>query len=173
MVPIDGGRAYWYAAVNAPPGGTDTSRAGLRALFAGWHAPVHTLLEATPEEAILRGDVFDRPPSSAWGRGRVTLLGDAAHPMTPNLGQGACQAIEDAVVLARCLAERCDEVALRRYEDRRRRRANQVVISARRLGTIAQWDGKLLCRLRDAAVAAVPASAMRRSLAASWTFQAA
>ena len=115
MVPIDGGRAYWYAAVNAPPGGTETSRAVLRGLFAGWHAPVHTLVEATPEEAILRGDVFDRPPSSFWGRGRVTLLGDAAHPMTPNLGQGACQAIEDAVVLARCLAERCDAGALRRY----------------------------------------------------------
>jgi 2-polyprenyl-6-methoxyphenol hydroxylase-like FAD-dependent oxidoreductase len=172
MVPIDGGRAYWYAAVNAPPGGTEISRAVLRALFAGWHASVHTLVEATPEEAILRGDVFDRPPSSIWGRGRVTLLGDAAHPMTPNLGQGACQAIEDAVVLARCLAERCDPAALRRYEARRRRRANQVVVSARRLGAIAQWEGKLLCRLRDAAFATVPASSMRRSLTASWTFEA-
>lgn len=171
IVPIDGERVYWYATLNAPPGGVDTSRDTLRALFADWPAPVDALLEATPEEAILRADVLDRPPTRRWGAGPVTLLGDAAHPMTPNLGQGACQAIEDAVVLAQCLEGAGDRVAaLRRYEDRRRKRTSGMVTAARRLGAVAQWDDPALCRLRDAAFAAIPAWATRRYLVRSWSF---
>ena len=68
------------------------------------------LVEAAEEGTILRTDIYDREPlGERWGIGRVTLLGDAAHPMTPNLGQGACQAIEDAVVLALCLGERAPQ----------------------------------------------------------------
>jgi 2-polyprenyl-6-methoxyphenol hydroxylase-like FAD-dependent oxidoreductase len=172
MVPIDGGRIYWYATLTIPRGGRDTTRGTLLDLFRGWHDPIQALLEATPQPAILRNDIFDRPPSPRWGEGPVTLLGDAAHPMTPNLGQGACQAIEDAVVLARCLAE-CDEPesGLRRYEERRRARANAVVVAARRLGRIGQWESPLACRFRDALFAALPFSAARRQLAESWTFK--
>ena len=86
------------------------AKATLSHLFSGWHRPVVDLVEAAEEGTILRTDIYDREPlGERWGIGRVTLLGDAAHPMTPNLGQGACQAIEDAVVLALCLGERAPQ----------------------------------------------------------------
>ena len=88
---------------------------------------------------------------------RITLLGDAAHPMTPDLGQGACQAIEDAVVLARSLAEEGDiEAARRLYEERRADRVAYVVRQSRRLGRIGQLENPLLRRLRDATLRAIP-----------------
>jgi 2-polyprenyl-6-methoxyphenol hydroxylase-like FAD-dependent oxidoreductase len=76
------------------------------------------IIEGTPEDAIVQNDIVDRPPLRRWGRGRVTLLGDAAHATTPNLGQGACMALEDAVVLASLPQHDSASVesALREYE---------------------------------------------------------
>ena len=85
---------------------TGATKGALLGLLRGWSGPVPALIEATEEPAILRTDIYDRdPPRKRWGEGRLTLLGDAAHPMTPDLGQGACQAIEDALELARCLGD--------------------------------------------------------------------
>jgi 2-polyprenyl-6-methoxyphenol hydroxylase-like FAD-dependent oxidoreductase len=99
----------------------------------------------------------------AWGRGRVTLLGDVAHPSTPNLGQDACQAIEDAVVLARCLKEAGERAAsygvpsaLRRYEVLRRERTAWIVRRSRAVGRVGQIENPLLCGLRDAALRVTP-----------------
>jgi len=94
MLPIGNGRVFWYATHNCPAGGQD--RAGerkplLHRLFHHWRAPIEQLIEATDEAVILRNDILDRRPVRHWGSGHVTLLGDAAHPPTPNLGQGACQ----------------------------------------------------------------------------------
>ena len=96
-------RVYWYATNIAPEGEGDSEsqiKNTLSQLFRGWE-PIAAPIGATPESAILRNDIYDRDPLSRWSCDRVTLLGDATHPMTPNLGQGACQAIEDAVVLKR------------------------------------------------------------------------
>lgn len=105
---IGNNRIHWFAAINAPEGEQDApigrKQETIRR-FAGWYEPIVAVIEATPESAILRHDIYDRKPLREWGRGRVTLLGDAAHPMLPNLGQGAGQGLEDAVVLARCLEE--------------------------------------------------------------------
>jgi 2-polyprenyl-6-methoxyphenol hydroxylase-like FAD-dependent oxidoreductase len=80
----------------------------------------------------------------------VTLLGDAAHPMTPDLGQGACQALENAAVLTRCLESTNDPVsALRAYEEHRIRRANSFVRASRTFGRLFQLERNLACRLRD------------------------
>ena len=95
--------AYCFAAARAPEGERGTpeeEKAALLAGVEGWADPIPELVEATPAEAILRHDLYDRPPKGPWGKKRVTTLGDAAHPMLPNLGQGACQAIEDAAALA-------------------------------------------------------------------------
>ena len=102
-------------------------------------------------------------PAGGWAG--VTLLGDAAHPMTPNLGQGACQAIEDAVVLARCLRE-VDGVAdaLRRYEELRAARTARIVRQSRRIGRVGQLENPLLCRLRDRALAMIPSKLQLRQL---------
>jgi 2-polyprenyl-6-methoxyphenol hydroxylase-like FAD-dependent oxidoreductase len=148
------GRAYWYAAQTVPEGQGDPSpgrKHGLLGLFRGWHEPIEALIRATDEAAILRNDVYDRPALRRWSVGRVTVLGDAAHPMTPDLGQGACQALEDAVVLADCLAPTGDVAgALRAYESRRLPRTSRIVRESRRTGTIAQWSHPLACRFREA-----------------------
>ena len=130
-----------------PPQGR---KRGLLDRFRGWHAPIGELVEATDESAILRNDIYDRPPLSRWVLGRATLLGDAAHPMTPDLGQGACQAIEDAVILADCLRDAADvPSALRAYEARRIPRTRRMMRESREAGWIAQWSNPLACRLRE------------------------
>jgi 2-polyprenyl-6-methoxyphenol hydroxylase-like FAD-dependent oxidoreductase len=167
------GRVYWFATANAPEGGKDAppgSPAGAKAtlshLFSGWHRPVVDLVEAAEEGTILRTDIYDRVPlGERWGTGRVTLLGDAAHPMTPNLGQGACQAIEDAVVLARCLGERgATAESLRSYERLRSDRVAMVVRRSRRVGSIGQVKNPAICWLRDRALAMIPPKAQLRQL---------
>lgn len=100
VAPLGGGDFYWFATKNAPEGEGDAPagrKAELLERFGSWAEPVPAVIRAADEGEILRHDVYDRDPPARWGVGRVTLLGDAAHPMTPNLGQGACQAIEDAV----------------------------------------------------------------------------
>lgn len=152
QVPMSGNRVYWFAAQTAPEGAhsPDGEKAELLRICRGWHAPIEALIEATPEAAILRNDIYDRPPLSRWGEQRVTLLGDAAHPMTPNLGQGACQALEDAVVLARCLRNQADVVAaLRAYEVQRIPRTSYIVQQSRRVGVIGQWQQPVAVWLRN------------------------
>lgn len=142
QVPMSGNRIYWFAAQTAPEGmhSADGEKNELLRIYRGWHTPIEPLIEATPEAAILRNDIYDRPPLRRWGAQRVTLLGDAAHPMTPNLGQGACQALEDAVVLARCLQQQKDGMAaLRQYETQRIPRTSFIVRQSRRIGAISQW----------------------------------
>jgi 2-polyprenyl-6-methoxyphenol hydroxylase-like FAD-dependent oxidoreductase len=172
-VHVGRGRVYWFATANAPEGGKDGppgSPAGAKAtlshLFSGWHRPVVDLVEAAEEDTILRTDIYDREPlGERWGTGRVTLLGDAAHPMTPNLGQGACQAIEDAVVLALCLGERgATAESLRSYERLRSDRVAMVVRRSRRVGSIGQVKNPAICWLRDRALAMIPPKAQLRQL---------
>jgi 2-polyprenyl-6-methoxyphenol hydroxylase-like FAD-dependent oxidoreductase len=168
LVPIAGRRVYWYATGNVPEGGSDASPAGkarLARMFRGWHAPIPALLEATDAARILRTDIYDREPVDRWGSGRVTLLGDAAHPMTPNLGQGACQAIEDALVLARCLAGATNTAGLRRYEAERIPRTRAIVKASRRVGQIGQLEGRAVCGLRDVVLRLTPLSVTYRNLA--------
>src|SRR5258708_27671333 len=98
------------------------------------------VIEATDEEDIVRNPIYESKPLRHWSRGRVTLLGDAAHTMTPNLGQGACQAIEDAVELGKCLKSEPDIVsALQLYKRRRVRRTNMITRLARLVRCGVQW----------------------------------
>ncbi|MGS2644145.1 FAD-dependent oxidoreductase [Streptosporangium sp. G12] len=107
VMPLAGGTSYCYATDTVPAGGGGGDQlAELRRLFGDWHSPIPELLAAASPEKVLRNDVHHlAAPLPAMHRGRVALLGDAAHAMTPNLGQGACQAIEDAVVLAHVVGD--------------------------------------------------------------------
>ena len=108
------------------------------------------LIEATEGSTILRNAIFDLRPLSSWSKGYVTLLGDAAHAMTPNMGQGACQALEDAWVLASALRHIPSRVeALRFYQQKRLSHANMVVTYSRQMGAVAQGEHPLACWLRD------------------------
>lgn len=100
---VGGGKMQWYGFHREPAGGTDapgSRKARLMEIFGHWCDMVTDLIEATPEEDVLRRDIYDRPPIFQWADGRVALLGDSAHAMQPNLGQGGCMAIEDAFQLA-------------------------------------------------------------------------
>jgi 2-polyprenyl-6-methoxyphenol hydroxylase-like FAD-dependent oxidoreductase len=113
-------------------------------------SPSRALVERTPAPAVYRLDIWLRQPAERWSHGRVTLLGDAAHAMTPNLGQGAAQSIEDAIVLAKCLREHTDvAAALIEYERRRREHVNDIARQARRLAKMARWRNPVLCASRN------------------------
>jgi 2-polyprenyl-6-methoxyphenol hydroxylase-like FAD-dependent oxidoreductase len=159
LIPIGGGRLYWFTAEDAPEGAAvpDAPLEDIRRRFADWHDPIPAVVDATDESTLSRTFVYDRPPVKQWGEGRVTLLGDAAHPMTPNLGQGAAQALEDAVVLGRELGRDGDPAdALRRYELRRRRRANASVKQSFQAGRLAHISTPRACAVRDLVLRALP-----------------
>jgi 2-polyprenyl-6-methoxyphenol hydroxylase-like FAD-dependent oxidoreductase len=152
---LGGNQAYWWASWREPQGVAREREDDKRALlvrFWEWHDPIPELIDGCLAEAMVRTPLYERTPVDHWTHGAVVLVGDAAHPMLPSLGQGACQAIEDAAVLAQALAEAPDvAVALREYERRRRPRAELVVRQARRTAWLAHLANPAAQALRDAA----------------------
>lgn len=168
FAPLPGGRVYLFAVANLSAGqhGTDGELAELRRRFAHWHDPIPALLHAATEEVVMRHDIYELPPLRSHATGRVALLGDAAHAMTPNLGQGANLALEDAVTLA-ALLDACPSVpeALAAYDRARRPRTQKIAKLSRRIGIIAQlaWaPGRVV---RDRLIRLVPGSRMLDMLA--------
>ncbi len=152
-VPISAEYSYWFATANTAADGRDGDdpRAEMVRRFSEFAAPVPQLLAATSK--IIRRDLWDLQPLRTWTRGRITLLGDAAHAMTPNMGQGACQAIEDAVILADALASGgAGPQALLDYESRRRPRAREFVDRSWTLGQVATWTHPVARWLRNSAL---------------------
>ena len=137
---------YWFLCVNGPSGsaapGAAHEHSDLLRSVAGKLPPgPGQIIAQTDPERILVDEVHDRPGRTLWGRGRISLLGDAAHPTTPTFGQGACMAIEDAVVLADSLRRAQDPVSgLRDYENRRRSRTAMITRLSWRYGNILQWE---------------------------------
>ncbi|MGW4420895.1 FAD-dependent oxidoreductase [Streptosporangium sp. NPDC004631] len=152
IMPLAGGSAYCYATYTAAAGGGGgDQRAELLRLFGGWHDPIPALLAAASPENVLRNDVHHlATPLPAMHRGRIALLGDAAHAMTPNLGQGACQAIEDAVVLAH-VADR--GAGLAGYTAARLERTARIVARSASICRATRLRNPQAVRLRDTAMA--------------------
>lgn len=160
IVPLTEDRVYAFATINTPPANeafASIDAGEFRRLYAEFGGPAGPVLDAVgPDTKLIYGDleevVIDR-----WIKGSVVLLGDAAHAMTPNLGQGAAMAMEDAFVLADELAaEGVLADALARYEWRRRPRAGHVQRLSRRQGRVSQAENPLICSLRDAAMRMTP-----------------
>ena len=149
--PIGLGRTGWWATVN------NNHADDLSQSFAGWYRPVLELIETTPPSSILKTGAFDRLPVRNWGEGHMTMLGDAIHPTTPNLGQGGCLAMEDAVVLARCFEKYgASEQALRGYERCRYKRTTMISRYSRYYGSVGQWENVCARAARRTALALVP-----------------
>ncbi len=137
-MPVGGGRTYWFATACLPEA-YDPPRGDkvcLAEMFEGWPSPVTDLINRTPVDRLVRNDIVDRAFLDRWHDGPVAIIGDAAHPMRPHLGQGGCQAIEDAAALVSCFADESFDVvqAFARYERSRGRRAKRVVRLSKRSG---------------------------------------
>ncbi|MFF0461767.1 FAD-dependent monooxygenase [Streptomyces mexicanus] len=169
------GRAEWHAVLNAPARTRFSDPlAEVRRRCGTWHAPIPALLAATRPEAVLHHDINELVvPLPAYAVGRVALLGDAAHAMTPNLGQGACQALEDAAVLTAALAtEPTVEAALARYDTERRPRSQAVARAARQAGRMGQQlTHPVAVALRNIAMRLAPSGVTLRTILrhAEWT----
>lgn len=162
--PLSGRRVFWFLTIRQDQPGVryDDDLAEIHRRVGGWHDPIPALLDATPTDSVLCHDIFDLDPLPSYVHGRVALLGDAAHAMTPFLAQGACQALEDAAVLAAELARATDApAALTRYDHARRPRSQMVARMTRQdpklsLSTIPLTYGLMtrLTRLAGGGVAA-------------------
>jgi 2-polyprenyl-6-methoxyphenol hydroxylase-like FAD-dependent oxidoreductase len=196
--PMGAGKIGWWASVNKSlldqkhADGADASvphlmtaedhasiRAELLRLFDGWTAPVPELIRATPLPALIKNRVCDRRPVGKWGEDCLTLIGDAIHPVTPNLGQGGCMAIEDAAVLARCLEkyasngsanETAVPLALRRFESLRYSRTAWVARCSRAYGIVGQWENG--ASLRDLLLPIIPGRVAARALRSIFEYDA-
>ncbi|MFI8502314.1 FAD-dependent monooxygenase [Streptomyces sp. NPDC085524] len=169
-VPLADGRVYVYATAVVPEGYRPADvRAELLRRFGTWHDPVPALLERIDPAAVLQHDLHDlAAPLPRFHHGRLAWLGDAAHAMTPNLGQGGCQAVEDAAVLAHLLGDAEDArdvpAALAAYSAARCARTDAIRVRARRTGRVAALTHPLAVALRDLAVRATPAFATNRAM---------
>jgi 2-polyprenyl-6-methoxyphenol hydroxylase-like FAD-dependent oxidoreductase len=147
------GLVFWIAIANAREGERDpegASKARVAGLFDGCAEPIPSMIGATEETEIQRLDVYDLDPIGSWAQGRVTVMGDAAHAMTFNTGQGACQAILDGVALAKKLKE-ADDIpsALRDFESSRRKRVVSQVRLSRMIGKLGRWERPVACAARE------------------------
>jgi FAD-dependent urate hydroxylase len=151
---LGGSQAYWWASARTGEGvggSPAEEKAAVERRFRIWHDPIPELIDATLEQAIVRTCQYDRPPLRHWSAGRVGLLGDAAHPMLASLGQGACQAIEDAAALGDAVGAGADVTsALRAYGARRAPRAAAAASRSHKVARLAHLRHPLAVAARDA-----------------------
>jgi 2-polyprenyl-6-methoxyphenol hydroxylase-like FAD-dependent oxidoreductase len=171
IVPLLDGRIYWFACMNADkPKDARFAAYGNQELidtFGDLHAPIADIIAMTDAKKILWNDIIDFPPVQRFAFDRVLLLGDAAHATTPNMGQGACQAIEGAAILGKTLAQENDvEAAFKTFEQKRLKRTALIVNRSWSLGKIAQLKNPLAVGLRNFAFRLVPDSMNERQVRA-------
>lgn len=168
VVPLVNGKVYWFACLN-----TDVNNAVMRNYtvedllphFGHFHEPVPSLIKNTRNDQLIWGDIIDLKPLTQFAFDKIVLLGDAAHATTPNLGQGACMAIEDAVVLSNLLSKDCSiHDAFRKFERMRLARTEKIVKGSWQLGRIAQLENPILAQLRNAAIRATPSSVAEKQM---------
>jgi 2-polyprenyl-6-methoxyphenol hydroxylase-like FAD-dependent oxidoreductase len=163
--PVGGGRVGWWASANSTiqHSPAEDPQDELLRLFKGWYRPAVALVEETPPHRILTTPAFDREPTRTWGNKRMTLLGDAIHPTTPNLGQGGCLAIEDAMVLARCFQKYgATEEALRKYEGCRYKRTAAITKYSRLYGSVGQSENLLVLAVKKIFLPLAPEPILQR-----------
>lgn len=160
IVPIKDGFYGWWATCNEAFMQDDTpegTKEKLHRLFGDWHDPIPELINNT--NVILKNSLIDRKPHRGWSKGNVTLLGDAAHPTTPNLGQGGCMAIEGAYILAKSIRKYgLTQKAFDRYEELHYPRSENIVHESLKLGKMGQLENPILITLRNAAFKVMPSS---------------
>lgn len=163
IVPINGNNVYWYASINAAhqydSKNYHYSLGYLKDHFAGYPAEVKKVLALSADDALVLNPISDIKPLDRFAFGRVLLIGDAAHATTPNLGQGACQAIEDVMVLHQELTSVKDiSAAFSSFDKRRVKKAAYIINTSRKLGAAGQIENKFLSAVRNLLMKLTPAS---------------
>ncbi|MFD2553234.1 FAD-dependent monooxygenase [Sphingobacterium tabacisoli] len=168
VTPLVDNRIYWYACVNGEansPVFKNTTVNDLKKRFQHYHAPIPIILESTHDEDLIWSDIIDIKPLEHLAYHNILIIGDAGHATTPNMGQGACQALEDVAVLIDELQQnKTPIVAFRSFEKRRLSRTRYITDTSRQIGQIAQWDNPLLIALRDSLARIAPNRIKQRSL---------
>jgi 2-polyprenyl-6-methoxyphenol hydroxylase-like FAD-dependent oxidoreductase len=160
IVPLSNGQVYWFACVNAEVNNKRYKSFQVEDLiqhFEKYHNPIPTILKLSENKDLIQHDIYDIEPLKQFAYGRMVLIGDAAHATTPNMGQGACQAIEDAVVLAKCMAQNDNfEEAFQSFEKRRLDRTKWVIETSNSIGKIAQLENEVLIGFRNIILRSLP-----------------
>lgn len=167
-VPLGPDHTYWFATERTAEGGSAPrgELTYLRHKYRDWAEPIPSLLAATAAGDVLRNDLYDRDQVRVWSRGPVTLVGDAAHPMRPHLGQGGCQGLEDAAVLARFVGDTDDlATAFVRFAGFRRARVRALVRESKLIGRVVNLRPVVLGVLASRATVVIPEIVVRRHLA--------
>jgi 2-polyprenyl-6-methoxyphenol hydroxylase-like FAD-dependent oxidoreductase len=153
IAPLANGELYWFACINTSQNNLKMKQLKVMDLmenFKDYHNPIPEILENTLDEQMIWNDIIDLKPLDQYAFERVVLIGDAGHATTPNLGQGACQAIEDAFVLADEMGKGLEfESAFKAFEKRRLKRTQFITNSSRQMGKIAQLESPFLCSIRN------------------------
>ncbi|MEM8780912.1 MAG: FAD-dependent monooxygenase [Cyanobacteria bacterium P01_G01_bin.49] len=147
------GRMYWYAAALASEKQPDAPigrKKELENMFQDWFPSIRELIAATDETDIIKTDLYDRVPALPWSKQNITLLGDAAHPTLPTLGQGACMALEDALIVTKCLLKSSSSaIAFQNYESQRFSRTKSIIEQSLRSGRMGQLSHPITVKLRE------------------------
>jgi 2-polyprenyl-6-methoxyphenol hydroxylase-like FAD-dependent oxidoreductase len=167
-VPLGPHHTYWFATERGPEGRTAPGGelAYLQSKYDSWSDPIPTVLAATAPHDVLRNDLYDRDQARQWSRGPIVLVGDAAHPMRPHLGQGGCQGLEDAAILAHCLEQDASPAtAFTRFVTARRPRALALARESKLIGQLVNVRPVFVSELAMRASRLVPESILTRHLA--------
>lgn len=157
FVKVSEEKIYWYALVNEK--NERNQFEDLQDVFYDFHPMVMDIIRATLKERMVKIDIMDLEPIPHWYKGNVCLIGDAAHAMTPNLGQGTCQAIEDAYILSKHLYKGCDvQESFRKFETERIKKVKILVDKSWKIGKMAHMENHLAVWLRNRMMKALPDS---------------
>ncbi len=168
LVPMKNNQLYWFACMNAPVQNSRMkhfTKEDLLEQFSNFHYPIPQVIKATRNEQLIWNDIIDLKPVSQYAFDKILLIGDAAHATTPNLGQGACQAIEDAVILADELLQNKDVTqAFRNFERRRIKRTREIVNASWKIGSVAQLESNFLAGIRNFILRYLPSKINERQI---------
>ncbi|HZA10931.1 FAD-dependent oxidoreductase [Mycobacterium sp.] len=168
-VPMGAGRTYWFATERTPEGSAaaEGELAYLQRKYLSWAQPMPAILTTTDPAAVLRNDLYDRATARHWSSARIVLVGDAAHPMRPHLGQGGCQGLEDAAILAAFVGDGDDlPTAFASFEAFRRHRIQPLVRESALIGRIVNLRPAFLGAAASRVTVLVPEAVLTRHLAA-------
>src|SRR5688572_7718092 len=168
IAPLNNNRLYWFACINAPENDQKKRSYGIKDLskhFGEFHSPIPEILQHTKDQQLIWNDIIDIKPLKRFAFERILLMGDAAHATTPNMGQGACMAIEDAAILANTISDsQSVEQAFAAFERKRIHRTTTIVNESWQLGRVAQWENRLLISLRNTLLQLTPSSVAEKQI---------